>query len=330
MKVKFSDIKIYTLENENFKIEFLNLGASIFKFFVKDRNKNFRNIVLSYGKLEDYIENPVYMGAIIGRTAGRIENGILNIGEKTFFLDKNDTKNTLHGGANSISHKIWDVKKYDDSIIFTIKDCKNKNGYPGNAFISVKYLLNKNGLKIEYEASVDEESYLNLTNHSYFNLSGNNKNLIYDDFLKINSDFYVNLDENFIPSKIYPLENSIFSFKNSKRINDFFTKNSEDSMQRKLVNNGIDHPYIFSDDKFLEIYNLESGIKMRVETDSPCVVVYTGNFLENINFKNHSAICFETQEIPNLFSDDRLKIYPTILKKNELYKKFTSYTFEII
>ena len=319
------EIKIYTLENKFLKVEFLNLGAIIKKIELKDKNGNIKNIVLGYEDIEKYRENPAYLGAVIGRTAGRIKDGILKLDNIEYQLDKNNNGNTLHGGKNSISHRFWNVENIENGLCFSIKSCHLDNGYPANVEIKVSYILNKNKLLIKYFATADKLTYLNLTNHSYFNLSGNSDNTIYEDILKIDSDCLIGIDKNSVPYKTINLDNNIFDFREAKKLEEFFKADDE---QKTLANDGIDHPYIFNDKVGkLEIKNLESGIKMSVETNNPAVVIYTANYLQDIGFKKHSAICFEAQEVPNLYRDENINIYPTFIDKNTNYERYTKFIF---
>ena len=314
------EIKIYTLENKFLKVEFLNLGAIIKKIEFKDKN-----IVLGYEDIEKYRENPAYLGAVIGRTAGRIKDGLLKLDDTEYQLDKNNNGNTLHGGKNSISHRFWNVQNIENGLCFSIKSSNLDNGYPANIEIKVNYILNNNELLIKYFVTTDSLTYLNLTNHSYFNLSGNPDNTIYEDILKIDSDYLIGIDKNSIPCKTINLNNNIFDFRESKILEEFFKANDE---QKTLANNGIDHPYIFNNKiGKLEIKNLETGIKISVETNNPAVVIYTANYLQDIGFKKHSAICFETQEVPNLYVDKKNNIYPTFIDKNTNYERYTKFIF---
>ena len=319
------EIKVYKLENKFLKVEFLNLGAIIKKIELKDKNGDIKNIVLGYEDVEKYRENPTYFGAIIGRTAGRIKNGDLNLTDVIYKLDINNNGNTLHGGKISISHRFWSVETIENGLCFSIKSHNLDNGYPANVEIKVSYILNNNELLIKYFATADRLTYLNLTNHSYFNLSGNTNNTIYEDILKIDSDYLIGIDKNFIPCKIINLDNNIFDFKNSKKLKEFFKADNE---QKSLANNGIDHPYIFNNKiGKLEIENLETEIKMSVETNNPAVVIYTANYLQDIGFKKHSAICFETQEVPNLYVNKKINIYPTFIDENTNYERYTKFIF---
>ena len=166
------EIKIYTLENEFLKVELLNLGAIIKKIEFKNKN-----IVLGYEDIEKYRENPAYLGAVIGRTAGRIKDGLLKLDNTEYQLDKNNNGNTLHGGKNSISHRFWNVQNIENGLCFSIKSSNLDNGYPANIEIKVSYILNNNELLIKYFVTTDNLTYLNLTNHSYFNLSGDSEYL---------------------------------------------------------------------------------------------------------------------------------------------------------
>lgn len=317
------EIKIYTLENEFLKVELLNLGAIIKKIEFKDKN-----VVLGYEDIEKYRENPAYLGAIIGRTAGRIKDGVLKLDDTEYQLDKNNNGNTLHGGKNSISHKFWNAENIENGLCFSIKSPHLDNGYPANVEIKVSYILNNNELLIKYFATTDRPTYLNLTNHSYFNLSGSSDNIIYEDILKIDSDYLIGINENSIPYETINLDNNIFNFKEAKKLEEFF---KADDKQKTIANNGIDHPYIFNEKiGKLEIKNIKSGIKMSVETNNPAVVIYSANYLQDIGFKKHSAICFETQEVPNLYRDKNINVYPTFIDENTNYEKYTKFIFENI
>ena len=317
------EIKIYTLESKFLKVEFLNLGAIIKKIEFKDKN-----IVLGYEDIEKYRENPAYLGAVIGRTAGRIKDGLLKLDNTEYQLDKNNNGNTLHGGKNSISHRFWNVQNIENGLCFSIKSSNLDNGYPANIEIKVSYILNNNELFIKYFVTTDNLTYLNLTNHSYFNLSGDSDNTIYEDILKIDSNYLIGINENSIPCETINLDNNIFDFREDKKLKEFFKADNE---QKTIANNGIDHPYIFNKEiGKLEIKNLESGIKMSVETNNPAVVIYTANYLQDIGFKKHSAICFETQEVPNLYRDKNINVFPTFIDENTHYEKYTKFIFENI
>lgn len=325
---KGENIFIYTLENKYLKVEILNLGALIKKLEVKTKNKKNKNVVISYEEVEDYEKNPAYIGAIVGRNAGRIKNAILKIENENFNLEKNNGNNNLHGGVGSISHKLWEVEIKKDRLSCKIKSPHLENGFPGNVDIKVDYILKNNVLILEYFATSDRKTYINLTNHSYFNLSAGEE-LIYNDILEIDSDKLIKLDNESIPYKLMNLKDTIFDFKEPKRIKNFFKSEDE---QKKLANDGIDHSYILNKTKKspIIIYNDKSGIKMEVETDNPAVVVYTANYFQDVGLEKHSGICFETQEAPNLFEDEALGIKPFFTDFNKDYQRYTKFIFSEI
>lgn len=319
---KEEEIYIYTLENEILKIEVINIGACIKKIEVKEVNKN---VVVSYENIREYEENPAYIGAIIGRNAGRIEKGLLKIDNEIFKLNQNNGENNLHGGLNSVSHRVWKIEEKEDRLSCYIKSEHLENGYPGNVDIRVDYILKENELTIEYFVKSDRKTYINLTNHSYFNLSGDNSP-IYDDVLKINSDYMLKINKNSIPYEVLNIKNSIFDFSDGKKIKDFFEGKDE---QKELANNGIDHPFILNKNDTIPIkmFSEKSKIEMEVETDNQAVVIYTANYFNDIGLKNHSGICFETQEAPNLFKSQELDIYPVFTDERNPYKKYTKFKF---
>lgn len=319
------NIKSYKIKNEFLEIELLNFGAIIKSIkFLKSKNID-NNLVLSFDNLEDYRKNNCYIGATIGRTAGRIKDGILKIDDKIYNLTKNSGTSNLHGGNSSISHKFFEVEeKKSDYVVFKILDSENNNGYPANVEIKVKYSLKDNIFSIEYFATSDKKTYINLTNHSYFNFNKNKNIKIYNHKLQINSDYMIVIDENSIPFKSVEVKNSIFDFRNKHLIEEFF-ENDEDNIQKKLAN-GIDHPYVLNS---FDACSLEyDDIKMSVKTSNPCMVIYTANYLSDCGFKNRTAICFETQEVPNLFEDKSLNIKATFTDKN--YYQKTDFIFEKI
>lgn len=326
IKNKEENIFIYNLENEFLKIEVLNIGACLKKIELKDEEMKNKNLVVSYDKIEDYEKNPAYIGAIVGRNAGRIENGLLKIDEKIYELTKNNGNNNLHGGFNSISHRLWQVEIKEDRLSCFIECEHLENGYPGNLKIRVDYILNNNELSIEYYATSDRKTYVNLTNHSYFNLSGKKDDLIYENILELNSNYMLKINESSVPYELMKLKNTIFDFSKAKKIKSFFDGEHE---QKKLANNGTDHPFILNKNQKNQIVclNEQSKIKMEVETDNPAVVIYTANYFNDIGLRNHSAICFETQEVPNLFENEELNIYPTFIDEKNPYKKYTKFKF---
>ena len=201
-KYEGQDVYKYELKNSNgFQVNILNFGGIITEIFVKNREGQFKNVVLGYENFEDYVGNGAYPGSIIGRTAGRIGNGIFSIDGIIYDLNKNNGENSLHGGNKGLNTKIFNVRELGNGIELSYKSPHMEEGYPGNVNFEICYLINEsNHLTIEYRAVSDRKTYINLTNHTYFNLSGDMEKNGDDQILKIDSDQICELSENMIPT----------------------------------------------------------------------------------------------------------------------------------
>lgn len=314
---KLSDgkrVKSYTLENNNgLKAVILNYGGILKEFWVPNREGLLNNIVLSYDDMEDYLFNPAYVGAVIGRTAGRIENGILNVGDKSYKLPKNNGENTLHGGVNGFHQRLMEVDIEETSfytkLILEFEDLEYKTSYPGNLNIKIVYTLMKleNTLKIEMEGTTDKKTYLNMTNHSYFNLSNNSNSPIDNHSLILNAEFYAPVDEDTIGRQGWKsVFDTAFDFTKATLIGKSLIKDDE---QVKIAS-GIDHTFKLVDSHKENnlgaiLHDEESGRLMCVSTNQPHIVVYSGNFLNEAKvpsgkkFIKRNGVCFEAQQIPN-------------------------------
>lgn len=173
-KYEGQDVYKYELKNsDGFQVNVLNFGGIITEIFVKNKEGQLKNVVLGYAEFEEYIDNSAYPGAIIGRTAGRIENGIFSIDGIIYDLNKNNGENSLHGGNKGLNTKIFNVRELGNGIELSYKSPHMEEGYPGNVNFEICYLINEsNHLTVEYKAVSDRKTYINLTNHTYFNLSG--------------------------------------------------------------------------------------------------------------------------------------------------------------
>lgn len=325
------------LENEKVTLELLNVGATIYKIFVEDKEGIKENIVLSYKDEESYIKNPSSLGAIVGRVAGRIGNASFNLNGVTYTLDKNNNGNCLHGGEESFNKKIWNYsyREEGDKLLaeFTYESPNKEGGFPGNLKTTVTYILEGEEITIEYRAICDEDTILNLTNHSYFNLSGNAKSTVLDEKLYIDSDKICELDENLIPTgNFLSVENTPFDFREAKKIGKDINK---ENTQLK-IGSGYDHPWVLNKNEEFDaiLIDEKSGRSMKVKTNQRAVVCYSMNFPDDLPLdkgvpaKKHDGICFETQSLPVGYEDCFLK--DIILKKGEEYYQKTSFKFGII
>lgn len=314
---------LYNLKNEYVDLEIISLGGIIKSLKTADNNNKYENIVLGYETLKEYEQNEYFYGCITGRVAGRIKDGVLKIGDEVFELEKNNGGNNLHGGSNSLNTKVWngEAKVYGDKGVLTLtyKSPHLENGFPGEVEFKVVYTLEKNMLKIEYFGKSDRDTYINLTNHTYFNLNGNAKTNIKEQILKINAKGYGWVNENTLPIKM-ERENNFIKFETYEKLNSVLESSHE---QVEIVGGGIDHPFELSKkfDFDVELKDEVTGRDIKVKSSEPVAVIYTGNFLD----KKHNGICFEMQDYPDIFNfmPEKAKIY----NKKLDYYAYTTFTF---
>ncbi len=327
-------IGLYTLKNKNgMTVEFTNYGATIVSIQVPDREGNIGNVVLGYDSIQGYYYGTSYFGCVVGRYANRIANGKFTLEGKTYSLPVNNGPNSLHGGINSIDKKVWTARVINDAIRFstTIKD--GENGYPGEVKLSVVYsLTNDNGLVIDYSATTDKTTVLNVTNHAYFNLSADPSKDILDHELQINADAFTPVDSTLIPTgEIAKVKGTPFDFTSFKTIG----KEINGADQQLVFGNGYDHNFVLNqrDKKTAAVTVMEksTGRKMEVFTDQPGVQFYSGNFLDGtekgrgVAYRFRTGFCLETQHFPD--SPNRPEFPNVVLKAGENWESRTVYRF---
>ena len=332
------DVKLITIDNNrNMTVKLLSYGAAIVELSVPDREGVVENIVLTHENIETYINNPPYFGVTLGRASGRIAEGTFTLDGKIYALSKNFGENHGHGGPKGLSFQVWDydIREDENKTIVEFKYLSKdlEENYPGNLDITVIYTLTEsNELFIEYEASTDKKTLCNLTNHSYFNLSGNCKRKITDQTLKIKSNYFLELNNNMIPTgKLIDVVDTPMDFRQSQLIG----RDIEISYEQLAITNGYDHPWMLEGEKpQIEMIDSISGRKMAISTTYPSVVVYTYNFPNNEKLKNagvgskHVGICFETQYEPDGINHGNLN--SAILNAGEKYYEKTEFKFSII
>ena len=332
----------YLLKNSNCEVEVITYGGIITSIKVPDMNNNLIDIALGFNNLDAYLEGHPYFGAIVGRFANRIDNGKFLINEEEYKLALNNNGTSLHGGIKGFDKVNWNVINYDylnkRSIKLNYLSKHMEEGYPGNLDINVTYtLLDDNELKVEYQAETDKTTVLNLTQHSYFNLSGESSGDILDHELLINADSFLPVNEKIIPTgEIKNVQDTPFDFRERKKIRRDILKNNR---QLKL-GNGYDHCWVLNDynkklRKISEVYSNQTRIKMEVFTDLPGLQLYSGNFLDgSLNSKkgkkyiNRSGLCLETQAFPN--SPNNESFPTTILEPGEKFYSQTSFKFSTV
>lgn len=338
MKAEGKDIALITLGNRNnLQVRLLSYGAAIVELLAPDREGNLENIVLTYGDIRDYIKNVPYFGATIGRTSGRIGGAGFTLSGQKYRLGKNAGANHLHGGQSGFSFKVWDYTIAEEEemswVEFSYLSRDMEEGYPGNLSARVRYILtDADELIIEYRAEADRDTLCNLTNHSYFNLSGNYKRKVSEQYLKLKSDCFLETDVNLVPTgRLLEVRNTPMDFNEGKLIG-----RDMGAEYQPLVNaGGYDCPWMLSgSSEQIELYDEKSGRKMLVSTTYPCVVVYTYNFAGNERLKygklgsKCDGICFETQYEPDGINHPGM--HPAALKGGSSYNERTVFRLEVV
>ncbi|SER61182.1 aldose epimerase family protein [Salisediminibacterium halotolerans] len=331
----------WTIENgDGMRVTAMNQGATLLEVAVPDREGELENVVLAFDDRAVYKENPGFLGAVVGRTAGRIKDGRVTLGEEEISLAKSEGDNHLHGGERGFSHRVFSGKKTeiegDQALVFSYLSADGEEGYPGNLELTVVYRLTEdNALAVEYSGKTDADTFVNVTNHSYFNLSGNARRTIGGHTLMIGSSRVLELGEASIPTGDYLLaeQHAPFDFTEPKPLQPAL---DADHPQVELVGGGVDHPYVLDQEKMpqIELADPESGRKMSIATDDPAVVCYTGNQLEgspSIHGQvppKHMGICLETQSYPDFEQHEHFP--KPLLKAGESFTKKTMFTFSVI
>lgn len=315
---------IYTIENDLLSIKVSDIGATLISLIHKPTK---RDIILGFDDERGYFKySNAYIGATVARNANRIKEGKFKINGIEYELSKNDGDNNLHSGVGCFSFRGYDVKEiHQDSITFKIFDKDMAGGFPGNLDLEITYKLEADNLLFIYKGKSDKDSILNVTNHAYFNLNGGKDN-IYNQQLKINTNKMSYNGTDLIALKeASDISNTGFDFVKFKKIKDNFDLNEDN-----FSGDGIDHNYIFDnlDDK--EVACLKDDLlSLTIYSDLPCLHIYTGNFINEIQGKNnmiyhkHYAICFECDYHPNAINyDDVIK---PIIKANQEVTHYIKY-----
>ena len=334
-------ITLYKLTNAHgVEVHAMNYGGIILSIRVPDRKGEFADVVLGHDMLEGYIPNPPYIGAVIGRYGNRIANGSFTLDGKTYTLPKNDGPNTLHGGTDKTFNKVvWDGEplKGKTGVAFTYLSKDGDDGFPGNLKVKVTYTLtDDNAIVIDYEATTDKSTPINLTQHSYFNLAGEGNGDILNQEMMINADRFTPVDKNLIPTgELRPVKGTPFDFTASTKIG----ARIDDPYDQMVLGHGYDHNFVISrkpGDTGLVVaaraYDPASGRVLEVSTTQPGVQFYTGNFLDGTVtgkqahvYKRRYAFCLETQHFPD--SPNHPDFPTTILKPGESFRSQTVFKF---
>ena len=324
-------IYAYELTNKNgFQLQVMNYGATIKSLKIPLKNGEMLDVVLGFNSLEDYLcsfalESAPYFGATIGRFAGRINNGIFKLNNTAFQLNNNNSNHSLHGGKIGFSQKVWEVKNVNldknPSITFAYFSKNGDENFPGDLTVEVTYTLSEeNELIIEYSAHTTEDTIVNLTHHSYFNLEGHDSGIVEQELFINSRKTLETTAENIPTGRFLNLFNHPFDFRLAKKCPEKIDTTFVLDEQFKLA---------------ASLYSKKNNLKMYVYTNQPAVHIYVGGNCfgrikgkENADYHSLSGICFETQNFPDAPNH---KHFPSaVLKKDALYYQKTRYQFQNI
>jgi len=330
------DVSLFTLTNGIVQVKITNYGGTITELRVPDKQGTPCDIVLGFGRLEDYVSSSPYFGCIVGRYANRIAKGRFKLDGVEYTLATNDGPNHLHGGVKGFDKVVWEAKtsRGQDSVwlILQYNSRDGEEGYPGNLATTVVYTLDvENRLTVSYEATADKSTIVNLSHHSYFNLAGGGAINILGHHLLINAKHYTPVDETLIPTGILePVEGTPMDFRSSRTIGERIGE----------VPGGYDHNFVLDrDGSGLElaarVEEEQSGRTLEIWTTEPGIQFYSGNFLNGSlsgkggqKYDKHFGFCLEPQHYPD--SPNRPEWPTAILRPGEKYQTQTVFHFGVI
>ena len=336
-------IEKYTLKNANgVEMNVITYGGRITSLKVPNKDGKMEDIVLGFDNIKDYLrKDDPFFGALIGRYGNRIAKGKFSLNGTEYTLATNDGPNHLHGGNKGFDRVVWNVEPIETennpSLVLTYLSKDGEEGYPGNLNITVVYTLtNDNALEVSYEATTDKSTVINLTQHSYFNLSGDFSKPILDHELTINADKYLPVDATLIPTgELADVTNTPFDFRTAKAIGQDINTDNDQLKKGK----GYDHCWVLNDqDKGMRLvasaYHPGSGRLLEIYTDEPGIQFYSGNFLDGTlpmpnggTYAHRTGFCLETEHYPD--SPNQENFPSVVLSPGEVYKTKTTFKFSV-
>jgi aldose 1-epimerase len=334
-------VKLFTIKNtKGMEICVTNFGARIVSWMVPDKSGKIEDVVLGYDSIDGYLNSKEsYFGAAIGRYGNRIAKGEFSLGDLQFKLAQNNGVNSLHGGINGFSRRIWEVvQKSENELNFSLVSADMDEGFPGELSVAMSYRLsNDNELVIQYEAKCDKPTIVNLTNHSYFNLHGAGNGSILDHKLTLLADYFTPIDSTLIPTgEILPVDKTPFDFRSPVFIGDRI--NSDDQQIRFGLGYDINYVLRKSDEEkptlAASVFEPQSGRLLEVFTDQPGIQFYSGNFLDGKypgkkgkTYNYRTGFCLETQHFPNSPNQPN---FPSVeLDPDKVYSHTCIYKFSV-
>jgi aldose 1-epimerase len=330
-------VNIFTLSDGPFEAQITNYGGVVVSLKTPGRNGKAADVVLGFDDLEGYVANfngpsDAFFGAIIGRYANRIAHGSFTLDGQKYSLPKNNGENALHGGPHGFNNVVWKAKAIANGVELTYLSKDGEAGFPGNLTATVRYTLLKGDLRIEYSATTDKDTVINLTNHSYFNLAAQGDILKHE--LTLRASRFTPVDAELIPTgELKSVESTPFDFRKATAVG---ARINADNEQLHL-GRGYDHNWVLDSGggkltEAAEVYDPSSGRVLKVLTDQPGIQFYSGNFLDGSvkgkggkPYELRSALCLETQHFPD--SPNHPAFPTTELKPGDRYHTVTVYSF---
>ena len=337
---KMSDgtpVEIFTLSDGTHEARIATYGGVLVSFKTPDRNGKVGDVVLGFDDVDGYVNNfngpsDAFFGALIGRYANRIAHGTFALDGKQYSLPKNNGENTLHGGPHGFNNVVWKAKPVANGVELSYFSKDGEEGFPGNLTATVRYTLDGGNLRIEYSATTDKPTVINLTNHSYFNLSGQGDILNHQ--LALHASRFTPVDAGLIPTgELKTVQSTPFDFREAKAVGSRINENDE----QLHLGHGYDHNWVLDHpsgklSEAAELYDPSSGRVLKVLTDQPGIQFYSGNFLDGSikgkggrPYELHAALCLETQHFPD--SPNHPDFPTTELKPGQRYHTVTVFEF---
>lgn len=319
-------IEIIVLKNEELEVWTTNYGCTILRVIY-----NGIDCVLGFPTISDYDKRDgSYLGALVGRVCNRIKEGTFELNGKTYHLPINNGHNSLHGGIEGFSYKVFETECLDHEVQFHYVAKDMEEGYPGTLDFKATYCLEGSSLKVIYEAECDEDTIINITNHSYFNLNGK-PSYVGNHLLKVEADRFGCVDEeSLFTGQIKDVENTVFDYRTEHKVDDCLSSDDEDIN----IALGLDHSFLFtSKENQVTLYSPDTNIELSVSTTLPCAQLYSANYLNGQEDKygntmhKHDALCIETQFLPDSINKEQEP--KVILKKGDRFCEETIYTFKV-
>jgi aldose 1-epimerase len=341
---KLSDgkaVEVYTVKNADIELKLTNYGARIVSLMTKDKNGKMGDIVLGYNSVDGYLaeakaDKKTYFGAIVGRYGNRIRGGKFSIDGHAYQIPPNNNGNALHGGPHGFDEKLWTAKQIPNGVEMSLVSPDGDMGFPGTLTVHVRYTLVDDAVHINYTATTDKPTVTNITNHSYFNLSGDGQGDILGEVLMLNANGYTPVDAGLIPvGGVQPVAGTPFDFTKptviGQRIND--------ANEQLKLGGGYDHNWVLNGKNGVmklaaKVEDPKSGRVLTVSTTQPGVQFYSGNFLDGtytgkagVKYAKRNGFCLETQHYPD--SPNQPAFPTTLLKPGETLHTETIFAFSV-